>query len=97
MSNDTIEERFARIESKQNFHDDAIEQYRADSKEIKASLNDIKTSLAVSTSQTLEPRVRALEDKANQVFGGWKITVLYGSVGLLFLKEFINWLHASAH
>lgn len=95
MSHDTIEERFAKIESKQSFHDAAIIEYRSDSREIKESLNEIKTSLAVSNSQALEPRVRALEDKANLAFGGWKMLTLFGGLGLLLLKELVTFLHGS--
>lgn len=100
MSNDTIEERFAKIESKQAFHDAAIIEHRADAKEIKEILNQIRTSLAVSESRyaesketpSLEPRVRALEDKANQAFGGWKMIILFAGLGSLILKNLIVWI-----
>ena len=96
MSN-TFEERLTKTETQQVFNDQVLQEQRSDIKEIKNTVNEIKTALAViqynsQNKPDLEPRVRTLEDKANQVFGGWKTIALFAGVGGLILKECITWL-----
>jgi uncharacterized coiled-coil protein SlyX len=98
--NDSLEERVTRAESQLSFNSSVAKEQRDDIKDIKETVNDIKTSIAVFQNQclacqskpNLEPRIRDLESKASIVLGGWKMIMVFVSLGGLILKEFISYI-----
>jgi hypothetical protein len=102
MSSDTLEERLTRLESMQDFQNTAIAEQRIDAKEIKVTLNDIRTSMAVYQQAcmqcravpSLEPRVRALEDDRNKAFGGWKMATMMAGIAVLLIKAAFSYFQS---